>query len=252
MKKGFSLVELSIVLVILGLLVGGILAGQSLIRASELRAVGTESQRYITALHAFRDKYFAQPGDMGNATSFWGKDATYCNGDTGTANAATGTCNGNSNSAMNYTNTAGPITQEHLQAWRQLALSGLIEGTYTGIKATIFADMGINAPASKFPRGVWTMYSFSSTGTTSNYQYDWGNQLQIYELNSGGSAGIFKPEEAWNIDKKLDDGKPGTGHIMAGYRDVCDTSTTFNDYSGEYDFAVTTPVCALRWSRVVQ
>ena len=49
MRQGFSLVELSIVLVILGLLTGGILAGQSLIRAAELRAVTTEYQRYTAA-----------------------------------------------------------------------------------------------------------------------------------------------------------------------------------------------------------
>lgn len=59
-KRGFSLVELSIVLVILGLLTGGILAGQSLIRAAELRAVSTEYSRYATAVQSFRDKYFAR------------------------------------------------------------------------------------------------------------------------------------------------------------------------------------------------
>lgn len=46
MRHGFSLVELSIVLVILGLLVGGVLTGQSLIRAAELRSVSTEFQKY--------------------------------------------------------------------------------------------------------------------------------------------------------------------------------------------------------------
>ncbi|PZP83692.1 MAG: type II secretion system protein, partial [Azospirillum brasilense] len=56
---GFSLVELSIVLVILGLLTGGILGGQSLIRAAELRTISTDANRYITAAQTFRDKYFA-------------------------------------------------------------------------------------------------------------------------------------------------------------------------------------------------
>ena len=46
MKQGFSLVELSIVLVILGLLTGGILAGQNLIRAAELRAVTTQINNF--------------------------------------------------------------------------------------------------------------------------------------------------------------------------------------------------------------
>ena len=71
-RSAFSLVELSIVLVILGLLTGGILSGQSLIRAAELRSVTTEYSRYTAATYSFRDKYFALPGDMSNAESFWG------------------------------------------------------------------------------------------------------------------------------------------------------------------------------------
>ena len=74
-RYGFSLVELSIVLVILGLLVGGVLTGQSLIRAAELRSVSTEYSRYVASVHTFRDKYFALPGDMTNATQFWGTAA---------------------------------------------------------------------------------------------------------------------------------------------------------------------------------
>ena len=71
MQRAFSLVELSIVLVILGLLTGGILAGQSLIRAAELRSVTNEFQRYIVATQSFRDKYFAAPGDITDAHRFW-------------------------------------------------------------------------------------------------------------------------------------------------------------------------------------
>lgn len=71
-RQAFSLVELSIVLVILGLLVGGILAGQSLIKASELRKIGADFTRYESAINAFRDKYFFYPGDLPNATQLWG------------------------------------------------------------------------------------------------------------------------------------------------------------------------------------
>ena len=50
-REGFSLVELSIVLVILGLLTGGILACQNLIRAAELRAITSEFSNLQTATH---------------------------------------------------------------------------------------------------------------------------------------------------------------------------------------------------------
>ncbi|PZU43073.1 MAG: prepilin-type cleavage/methylation domain-containing protein, partial [Sphingomonas sp.] len=64
---GFSLVELSIVLVILGLLTGGILGGQSLIRAAEIRSIGVDFNRFSTATYTFRDKYMGLPGDITNA-----------------------------------------------------------------------------------------------------------------------------------------------------------------------------------------
>lgn len=89
--RGFSLIELSIMLVILGLLVGAVTAGQSLIRASELRSVTTDIERYRAGIATFRDKYFGLPGDLLNATSFWGKDNTNCPTHTGT-NATPGTC----------------------------------------------------------------------------------------------------------------------------------------------------------------
>ncbi|MFN7611184.1 MAG: type II secretion system protein, partial [bacterium] len=61
-RAGFSLIELAIVLVILGLLVGGIMSGQSLIRAAELRSVTSDLSRYESAVYTFRDKYSDLPG----------------------------------------------------------------------------------------------------------------------------------------------------------------------------------------------
>ena len=92
-QQGFSLIELSIVLVIIGLLTGGILTGQSLIRASEVRSVATEVAKYRTAVMSFRDQYKALPGDMKNATTFWGS-MTNC-GAASPSGTGTQTCNGN-------------------------------------------------------------------------------------------------------------------------------------------------------------
>ena len=96
----FSLVELSIVLVILGLLVGGILGGQSLIRAAELRSVAVDKDKFTTAINAFRVKYSAIPGDMTNATDYWGTFSTdniTCAYD---LHPGTQTCNGNGNAKV--------------------------------------------------------------------------------------------------------------------------------------------------------
>src|SRR5690606_13638021 len=68
----FSLVELSIGLLILGLLTGGTLGRKEMIRAAELRSGMTESQQLQTVVNAFTGKYDALPGDMKNAERFWG------------------------------------------------------------------------------------------------------------------------------------------------------------------------------------
>jgi prepilin-type N-terminal cleavage/methylation domain-containing protein len=59
----FTLIEMSIVLVIIGLIVGGVLVGQSLISAAAVRAQISQIERYQTAVNAFRDKYSGLPGD---------------------------------------------------------------------------------------------------------------------------------------------------------------------------------------------
>src|SRR3569833_2534544 len=115
-QRGFTLVELSIVLVILGLLVGGVLTGQSLIRAAELRSVTTQEQRYVTAVQTFRDKYFALPGDMTNATAYWGT-ATACPGDYPSPAATSATCNGDGDVQI--------FSRETFRFCQQLANAGL-------------------------------------------------------------------------------------------------------------------------------
>ena len=68
-EAGFTLIELSIVLVIIGLIVGGVLVGQDLIRAAEIRATITQVEKFNTAVNTFRDKYGAIPGDMNNGVA---------------------------------------------------------------------------------------------------------------------------------------------------------------------------------------
>src|SRR5271155_2823005 len=68
-QHGFTLIELSIVLVIIGLIVGGVLVGQDLIRAAEVRATIAQIEKYNTAVNTFRGKYNALPGDMNAATA---------------------------------------------------------------------------------------------------------------------------------------------------------------------------------------
>jgi len=155
-SRGFTLIELSIVLVIIGLLVGGILVGQNLIHAAELRSIITDVERLKTAINAFESKYDCLPGDCPNATDYFGT-ASVCPGGPGTG---TQTCNGNGNGDIDFGATAGDPSiagnQELFLIWQHLSNAGLIAGSYTGFNDGINyydAKVGVNVPASKISGG---------------------------------------------------------------------------------------------------
>ena len=225
MQKGFSLVELSIVLVILGLLTGGILAGQNLIRASELRALSSELDRYLTSTHTFRDKYFAIPGDMQNATKFWNRLNTNadCVSNHGLSSAGTpGTCDGNGDGKIRA--SAASQAAETYTFWQQLAYAGLIEGSYTGIAGSSNLGHhigGENAPASKLGNSCWSVaYWGTNTGTGGIFPGDYnhiifmGGNTTSYCGSIDGSEPLT-PAEAWSIDTKRDDGNPAYGRVRS-------------------------------------
>lgn len=243
--RGFSLVELSIVLVILGLLTGGILAGQNLIRAAELRAVTTEYDRYVAATHTFRDKYFAIPGDMNNAEAFWDAPAS-C---PGTAGTGTQTCDGNGDGNVGL---AAAVSQygEVYTFWQHLANAGLIEGSYTGITGAggVAESLVENSPRSKFSQGLW--FASTANGVAGNASVLAGNYGGYLFVGTPLAANapidpLFTPEEAWNIDTKMDDGRPGQGNVWAYWWDTCSDATSQTDYSGEYLLTLTSKECAL-------
>lgn len=215
MHKGFSLVELSIVLVILGLLTGGILAGQSLIRAAELRSVTSDFQRYAAALYTFRDKYMALPGDMANATQFWtsaggtGGDATCVSAQTNSSNA---TCNGDGSGQI--TGITGYANAERFMAWKHFANAGLIEGSYTGksigAAGSYTTSAGVNVPASKINNTVYDIYYVLEAVSSSHYFA--GSQFDTNAISIFGNR--LRPEESWNMDTKLDDGSPVYGKLV--------------------------------------
>lgn len=221
MNRGFSLVELSIVLVILGLLTGGILAGQSLIRASELRAVSTEYSRYVTAVQSFRDKYFALPGDMSNATKFWGEQDAVPATCITTSSSSALTCNGNGDGLVaNWATEASATEYEMWRAWQHLANAGLVEGSYTGVNGggNYRSTLGTNNPRSKLGNAGWTfVYLGSYAGDSAYFAGNYGNYFSFGAQHATRFTfnPALKAEEAWNIDTKMDDGSPHIGKVVA-------------------------------------
>ncbi len=255
--RGFSLVELSIVLVILGLLTGGILAGQSLVRAAELRAITSEQQRYTAAMQTFRDKYMAIPGDMREATRFWNRQvaASHCVSNHGLSAAGTpGACDGNGNGVLSFPANASE-SGESFQFWRQLALAGLIEGSYDGLAGSgsyAHGRIGITVPASKLSNAGWGIFYNGPVAADSGNVYA-GSYGNIFTFGTASSTAYpygaaIKPEEAWNIDTKMDDGRPAFGNIISWRATGTYTPNCADNAAGasaQYNVTNTTNACAL-------
>lgn len=259
MRAGFSLVELSIVLVILGLLTGGILTGQNLIRAAELRSVITEHQELVTAVYTFKDRYFALPGDMPNATQIWGAaSGTSVTGCVGSARdpatnegIGTQTCNGNNDGIFNNENQ--PYGGEIWTFWEHLANAGLIEGSFNGVhgpNSTIHAVIGQNVPASKFSGAGWGVYhrtpAFSGHANIFDDQgvniLFWGYPITDNRIG----AFTLTAEELWNIDTKMDDGKPARGKIRSYHHtNDCTDAANSADLDADYDLDTSDVECAV-------
>ena len=259
-KQAFSLVELSIVLVILGLLVGGVLSGQSLIRASELRSVTTQQQQFVSAILSFRDRYLGLPGDITNATQFWGAAAVGVACIT-TESSGTGTCDGNGDGIIA---TAATSSERH-RAWQQLANANLISGKYRGFGYSLTTpDCGrgsiIACPEGKYKGSSWHIHP----ATASSSGVGWASLWRLFRKTSTNSAliysaistpdvapqafGVITPEQAWNIDSKMDDGKPATGKVVVATAAVlsdCTDTASPTTLTASYLLTSTQVACSL-------
>ena len=181
-QQGFTLVEMAIVLVIIGLLLGGILKGQELITSARVRNIADQNSGVQAAYYGFIDRYRQVPGD-------WGKDNA--------AKAIPGVDHGG--------NSSGRLDQdgfvEALALWEQLSKSGFIQGHYTGvIKEPTQDDVNL-APRNAF-NGFLMLFSSSDYIDVEDKPSEKLNLV----LGTGIPVNVIA-----ELDRKIDDGLPQSG-----------------------------------------
>jgi prepilin-type N-terminal cleavage/methylation domain-containing protein len=254
---GFTLVELAIVMVIIGLLVGAIMAGKSMIRAQRVRDLLADARNYSVAMQQFREQYGQLPGDFDHAESVWGNAeggavTTNCVGYGTTQSPDTvKTCNGNGNGVLDIGSPA-----EGFWAWQQMGAAGLIAAHYIGAEmggSITDAKPGTNVPASAVPTSGFWLFSWGvEAASTTFYVGDYTDTMTLGAINepSWPYKALLKPAEAEAIDIKADDGAPGTGSIRTlvqtwALANNGDCVSSDNPAVAIWDSGVTTPTCIL-------
>lgn len=233
LPRGFTLIELSIVLVIIGLIVGGVLVGRELISAAEVRATIAQIEKYQTAVNTFRGKYGYLPGDIKDPdASQFGFAARGAYKGEGDGNGIIEAVNSNApgNNSGRYS-----ISGEAAMFWSDLTYANgmklsLIDGSFStatplGPPASIAGTaLGNYLPAAKIGRGnyiyVWSggwkeWNSGNPPGDNVNYfsiAYDVGMDSSFAPYMAVGPG--LTVAQAYSIDKKMDDGLPQSGAVM--------------------------------------
>jgi prepilin-type N-terminal cleavage/methylation domain-containing protein len=254
LQKGFTLIELAIVLVILGLLAGGILVGQDLIKAASLQKSITKLSDTESAANTFRVKYNAIPGDYATPAALTGLTLT------GQSAAVLGRGNGDG-SVQAITTAAGGTQTASLGAsgeavafYPSLAIAGYLSQTMLTTVDMVSITL---TPANN----IFLGWEDGSNGRLIVPQSFGGRSYLSLVGNAGtaAAAGVptwvaaFTPLEASTIDAKLDDGLAATGGVVnivtapavpgvaaAGGAGTCHTT-------GAYNVALTTALCNLSY-----
>mgnify|MGYP001209737569 CR=1 FL=1 len=225
-QKGFTLVELAVVMIIVGLLIGGILKGQELITNAQVASAVTQTKGIDAAVSTFRDSYRALPGDMATATTRLPNCAA------GTACANTPTTNGRIEQAPDAVITAG---QEAQIFFVHLAAADLI----TGVQNESDVVFGSGLPET--PLGGGFLVGFHDTGVLgNNATARGGHYLSLRGAATAPAAGTgpLNAAQAARIDVKLDDGSPDSGSVFTN-------DGTCENAAGGYDEADVPTGCYL-------
>lgn len=179
-QSGFTLIEIAIVLVIIGLLLGGVLKGQELINSAKVKNLAGDFKNIPVFIYGYQDKFKALPGDDIAAASHVGATAT----------------NGNGNGIINGMWDSVTATDESVIFWQHVRLAGLAPGE-TAVNLTTY--LPTNAAGGRIGITNATAANLPITGLRGSYI-----------ICSKGILGKF----AKQIDTTLDDGSTTTGSVM--------------------------------------
>lgn len=190
-QKGFTLIEIAIVLVIIGLLLGGVLKGQELINTARVRALNNTVDGITAAWFSFQDRYRAFPGD-------------YTQADVNLPGLPT---NGDGNGLVGI-DAGGDSPEERAMVWMHLQAAGYITGGFDDAAATVANANEYGCPVTVCPDNGF------GAGMNLNYgvmrQAAGGN---AHELITGRGIPV---EVIAELDRKVDDGTPDSGAMQLG------------------------------------
>lgn len=223
-QYGFTLVELAVVLLIIGLIVGGILRGQELITSARVNSIQTDANQVRTAVNTFRDKFVALPGDFENAEDFF---------EAGTNPSSNNLIdNGNGNGRFDGGGRVDAGTEE-VEAWAHLGAAGFLSMIDVDEVSSGNSNLSSDQGAFSTPFGGFYSIGQGLDIQTNNANFQTVNDNIWIVAGSGGSGGgtpeanhdpIMAASVAAQFDRKIDDGNPATGNVRGdtgGGSDAC-------------------------------
>lgn len=217
-QAGFTLVELAIVLMIIGLLIGGILRGQELMENARVTTTIQQTKAYDGAATAFRDAYSAMPGDMQVPNNRLPNCPT--GSQCGTAGDGNGLLGPLATQVVVLRTGAdnNAVNSEHRNFWLHMAVARLISGVDASGPATP-VSWGIMFPAAKIAGGfhVASMNVPANgviTPAFSGLFLILRNAPAAGPILEGDGLSAISPIRAAQFDRKLDDGLPNTGDVI--------------------------------------